>query len=110
MTGKCSCANSGGTRGKGFYNASKWGLIVCFSDGYHDVDITSTVSMWNSDGEDQELQTCQECPPCADCTSHIPKFRDGYISEGQMAHVWPPAGAFEADLQTLLFSIVHSSQ
>ena len=103
MTGKCSCANSGGTRGKGFYNASKWGLIVCFSDGYHDVDITSTVSMWNSDGEDQELQTCQECPPCADCTSHIPKFRDGYISEGQMAHVWPPAGAFEADLQTLLW-------
>ena len=82
ITGQCSCGKTGGIRGTGYYNTTVYGLIVCFMDGYHEVDLAAAIKTWNGD---ESLKTCQECPPCANCTSGRPVLRDGFISQYQVA-------------------------
>jgi hypothetical protein len=113
VTGECSCGKSGGIRGTGYYNTTIYGLIVCFMDGYHEVDLHNAIELWK---QDESMQICQECPPCANCTTGSPMLHNGFISQYQIAE-WEEANepgkaeaTFELELQHLDESITHGHQ
>ena len=101
VTGKCACSSTGGTRGQGYYDASR-ALIICLTDGYDEPLVEDEYTLYFH--RDPAGGSCQECPPCANCStgnwihndgiSHfvydgIPQINDGYnaFSNPELDHV-----------------------
>eukprot|EP01044_Picomonas_judraskeda_P005852 COSAG03_NODE_569_length_6899_cov_3.150147_3_plen_1078_part_00 len=80
QTGVCRCADEGGKRSEGYYNASDM-VIVCLTDSFNQVDVENAWQDWEDAAHispEAATNPCRECPPCADCRGD-PKIKAGYI-------------------------------